>query len=49
MLGLLRSVTIMDNLRRFPLLVKIAHCIPSNWTIGFRDKMVQYSKIQASE
>jgi hypothetical protein len=44
MLGLMYVVTVMDNLRRYPLLVKLAQCIPSKWTIGFRDKMIQYGK-----
>ncbi|CAJ2505109.1 Uu.00g125030.m01.CDS01 [Anthostomella pinea] len=46
MLGLMHSVTVMDNLRRYPMLVKLAQCIPSKWTIGFRDQMIQYGKNQ---
>lgn len=44
MLGLLHVVTVMDNLRRYPMLVKLAQCIPSNWTVGFRDQMIQHGK-----
>ena len=44
MLGLMHVVTIMDNLRRYPLLVKLAQCTPSKWTVGFRDQMIQYCK-----
>ncbi|KAJ5156103.1 cytochrome P450 [Penicillium capsulatum] len=44
MLGLMHVVTVMDNLRRYPILVKLAQCIPSKWTVGFRDQMIQYGK-----
>jgi hypothetical protein len=44
MLGLMHAVTLMDNLRRYPLLVKLAQCVPSKWTVGFRDKMIKYGE-----
>ena len=44
MLRLMHVVTVMDNLRRLPLLVKIAQCVPSNWTVGFRDQMIKFSR-----
>lgn len=49
MLRLMRVVTVMDNLRRYPMLVKLAQCIPSNWTVGFRDQMIQYGKSKTAE
>ncbi|KAF2003109.1 cytochrome P450 [Amniculicola lignicola CBS 123094] len=48
MLGLMKAVTIMDNLRRYPFLVKAAQYIPSQWTVGFRDKMIKYSRDQTA-
>lgn len=44
MLRLMRVVTVMDNLRRLPLLVTAVQCVPSNWTVGFRDQMIQFSR-----
>lgn len=44
MLGLMHVVTVMDNLRRYPMFVKLAQCIPSKWTVGFRDQMIQYGR-----
>ncbi|KAH6667317.1 cytochrome P450 monooxygenase [Halenospora varia] len=44
MLVLMHWVTLMDNLRRYPLLVKLVQCIPFKWTVGFRDKMIKYGE-----
>ncbi|KAI0154590.1 putative cytochrome P450 [Xylariaceae sp. FL1272] len=45
-LGLVHVTTIMDNLRRYPFLVRAAGWIPSKWTIGFRDSMIGHAQIQ---
>ncbi|KAI1499291.1 cytochrome P450 [Biscogniauxia marginata] len=37
-------VNIMDNLRRYPLLVAIAKSLPSKWTTGLAKKQTQYSR-----
>jgi hypothetical protein len=42
MLGLMHMVTVMDNLRRYPLLVSLAHCIP--WVNSYKCNMIQFSK-----
>lgn len=37
-------VNIMDNLRHYPLLVKIARSLPAKWTTGLAKKQTQFSR-----
>lgn len=39
-------VNIMDNLRRYPLLVAIAKSLPAKWTTGLAKQQTQFSRDQ---
>ncbi|RYN85203.1 hypothetical protein AA0119_g13308 [Alternaria tenuissima] len=42
MLGLMHMVTVMDNLRRYPMLATLVACIP--WVNGYQKRMIQFSR-----
>jgi hypothetical protein len=44
MLGLLFVVNLGDNMRRFPFAMTLASIVPSKWTNGIRDKLVNYGR-----
>jgi hypothetical protein len=48
MLGLLHAVTVMDNLRRIPLVVMLARWIPAKFTNNFKHRMIQFVKVKAA-
>ncbi|KAI0570726.1 cytochrome P450 [Pyrenophora tritici-repentis] len=41
MLGLMHMITVMDNLRRYPILATLVACIP--WVNGHQKRMIQFS------
>ena len=42
-------VQVMDNLRRYPLLVALARSLPSKWTTGLAKKQTQFSRDKVKE
>ncbi|KAF2793127.1 putative cytochrome P450, partial [Melanomma pulvis-pyrius CBS 109.77] len=47
-LGHMLVLTIMDNVRRYPLALFLARSIPSKWTVGIRDRITQFSRDKAA-
>lgn len=43
-LGHMLAITVMDNLRRYPLLLRIAKALPSKWTTSLRNKQSDFSR-----
>jgi len=40
----LHAVSLMDNIRRFPLVEKAARLIPIAWTTGFRNRVTGFAR-----
>jgi len=43
-LGHVLAITVFDNLRRFPLLLTLLKCVPSQKSFGIRDKVGEFSR-----
>ncbi|KAI1880211.1 hypothetical protein JX265_001832 [Neoarthrinium moseri] len=48
MLGLMHAVTVIDNLRRLPLMVTFAKWIPARFTDSFKDRMIHFVKMKTA-
>jgi len=49
LLGHMWVIILMDNIRRYPLALYLAQCIPSKWTVGIRNKFAQYAHDKVAE